>query len=340
MTNCDEAVGTLCGNTCAVESVVHERRNGVGIAYNLAVFHNGAVACSARDSLGVSKLGLGHLVHSCPRSALEAEVIHLGNLHCDVLTYVLVECNLYNVCVCKRRLQVVLEVTVTVNVESAEDCEALGQLEADKAKQVESSVGDSAMADCYVSCNSIGSCANLSEVQSLLAYLLNLTGNGELNVIGRVRPNLVARHARYGAEVARKLDACNLGVDEFVDGQGDCTTSVEVSVAVVVATCVTAYGVHQDSAGVAASLDALLQELTHDGILALMLTNLLQLLAACHSFSACAQSLTLTDEGFVFLSLCIGELTVLFLGCLFDYIHSVPDSELTLLDLFFGHLFH
>ena len=108
-------------------------------------------------------------------------------------------------------------------MESGELGEALLELVGDEAQQVEGCIVDGAVGNCDGSSHALGRCVQLGEVDSLLADRLNLTGNSELHVVDAVRPHLVADDASQKTEIVGQLQACDLRVDEFVDGQGHST---------------------------------------------------------------------------------------------------------------------
>ena len=119
-------------------------------------------------------------------------------------------------------------------MECTEDSPALLELEGDEGDDVEGCVVDSAEANGDAGSDTLWVGLDVSEVQSLLAYLGHLSFNREYHVVSRVRHNLGAGHTHHDAEVVGQVDACNLGVDNLSDGHGDQATSLEVSHSVVV----------------------------------------------------------------------------------------------------------
>ena len=255
----------------------------VAVAYALAILYDGAVRVGgAGDELGELQVNLGGLIHDDLGVALETEVVHLGNLLGQVLTDVLVESQLYNVNLCKRRLELVV-LAVSVDVESAELCPSLLELVGDEGDDVESGLSDSTTADGYAGGNTLGRCGDVGEVELLLLNLGYLALNGELHVVDRVRDNLSAGHAGHHHEVFGQLSAGNLGVDDGANLHGDQAACFKVASHVLVGTG--GDGVGQDGGCVGCTTVgvAVVHHLTNLGTVVLTLTNLLQLLAAGHS---------------------------------------------------------
>ena len=284
MTDTDVTVGSVLGG-CAVagNSIVDVRRYLVAVAYALAVLYDGAVRVgSAGDELGELQVNLSCLVHDDFGVALEALVIEVGNLLGEVLTDVLVKSELLNVNLCEGRLQLVV-LAVCIDMESAEHCPALLELEHQEADDVECGLSVSATADGDRGANALRRGGDVGEVQSLLCNLRDLTLDGELHVVDRVRDNLCAGYTSHHHEVFGQLSAGNLGVDDGANLHGDQTTCLKVGIHVLVSAG--GDGVGQDGGGVGCTTVgvAVADHLTNLGTVVLALTNLLQLLAGGHS---------------------------------------------------------
>ena len=223
-------------------------------------------------------------------------------------------------------------------MQSLEDGDTLLELVGDKAQEVKVCIVDGTVADCNTGGDTLRTGLQLVKVQSLLAGLLNLAGNGEYYIIDAVRPDLIADDTCEDTQVSRELQAFDLGVDELMDGERHCTGGIDVGGGVLVITG--GHGVLKDSGGVFTLLDAVHHHLTEELILGLLSLELGHLTLIEQSLDLYVQAVILADEGIILGCLLLSELALLLVCELFHLVELDQNLVMTLLDFCFCSFFH
>ena len=144
-----------------------------------------------------------------------------------------------------------------------QDGNGLLNLIQNEAVQVEVGVVDSLVRDGDGASHTLGESLHVGKVQTLLGDGVNLACNANLGIVDAVGPYLVAYYAGEHGQVGWQFQSLNLGVDEFLDVQGNHLTSLQVAVRVLVGA--SGHGAVQDGGSVLALLLDSLEELTQLG---------------------------------------------------------------------------